>query len=82
MNTNTVLLYAGWAALAGALIPVMAALQGSLGRTLQSPLHASLIAVGMSFVAVGVVFALFRPAMPDVPGRPIAVPVSSLGKSS
>ena len=64
MNTNTVLLYAGWAALAGALIPVMAALQGSLGRTLQSPLHASLIAVGMSFVAVGVVFALFRPAMP------------------
>jgi len=45
--------------------PVMAALQGSLGRTLQSPLHASLIAVGMAFVAVGVVFSLFRPAMPS-----------------
>lgn len=64
MNTNTVLLYAAWAALAGALIPVMAALQGTLGRTLQSPLHASLIAVGMSFVAVGLVFAIFRPATP------------------
>jgi transporter family-2 protein len=64
MNTNNLLLYAGWAAVAGALIPVMAALQGTLGRTIQSPLHASLIAVGLSFVAVGVVFAAFRPAMP------------------
>ncbi|MEQ1609476.1 MAG: DMT family transporter [Hyphomonadaceae bacterium] len=64
MNTNTIILYAGWAALAGALIPVMAALQGSVGRTLQSPLHASLIAVGMAVVAVGVVLSLFRPAKP------------------
>lgn len=64
MNTNNLLMYAAWAALAGALIPVMAALQGTLGRTIQSPLHASLIAVGMSFLAVGLVFAAFRPAMP------------------
>ncbi len=64
MNSNNLLMYAAWAALAGALIPVMAALQGTLGRTIQSPLHASLIAVGMSFLAVGLVFAAFRPAMP------------------
>lgn len=64
MNSNNVVMYAAWAALAGILIPVMAALQGTLGRAIQSPLHASLIAVGMSLVAVGVVFAAFRPAMP------------------
>lgn len=64
MNTNNVVMYAAWAALAGVLIPMMAALQGTMGRAIQSPLHASLIAVGMAFVAVGVVFAAFRPAMP------------------
>ncbi len=64
MNMNNVAFLAVWAAAAGALIPVMAALQGTLGRTIQSPLHASLIAVGMSLVAVGCVFAAFRPAMP------------------
>ncbi len=64
MSFNTVAMYAAWAAVAGALIPVMAAMQGTLGRTLQSPMHASLIAVGMAFVGVGLVFAAFRPAMP------------------
>lgn len=61
---NNVAFFAAWSAVAGALIPVMAALQGTLGRTIQSPLHASLIAVGMSFVGVGLIVALFRPAMP------------------
>lgn len=64
MQMNNIALYAGWAALAGALIPVMAALQGTLGRTIASPLHASLIAVGVSFIGVGCVVALFRPALP------------------
>lgn len=64
MNSNNLMLYAAWAALAGVLIPVMAALQGTLGRTIQSPLHASLIAAGMSIVAVGIAFAALRPAMP------------------
>ena len=64
MNSNNLLMYAAWAAMAGALIPVMAALQGTLGRTIQSPLHASLIAAGMSIVAVGIAFAALRPAMP------------------
>jgi transporter family-2 protein len=62
---NNVLVLAAWSALAGGLIPVMAALQGTLGRTIQSPIHASLIAVGMSFVAVGLVFAAVRPPMPS-----------------
>lgn len=61
---NNVVVFAAWSAVAGALIPVMAALQGTLGRTIQSPLHASLIAVGMSFVGVGLIVALFRPPLP------------------
>lgn len=65
MKADALILYVGWAALAGALIPVMAALQGSMGRSLQSPFHASLIGVGIAFVTVGVVFAVFRPAMPS-----------------
>lgn len=64
MAINSLAVYAVWAAIAGALIPVMAALQGTLGRTIQSPLHASLIAVGMAFLAVGLVVAVFRPPLP------------------
>lgn len=65
MKTETLLVYIAWAAVAGALIPVMAALQGTLGRSLQSPFHASFIGVGIAFLAVGVVFAIARPAMPS-----------------
>ena len=65
MKADTLMLYVGWAALAGALIPVMAALQGTMGRSLQSPFHAALIGVGIAFVTVGVVFAVMRPAMPS-----------------
>jgi bacterial/archaeal transporter family-2 protein len=64
MKLETLVLYAGWAALAGALIPVMAALQGTMGRSLQSPFHAALIGVGIAFLSVGIVFAIARPAMP------------------
>lgn len=64
MNSNSVAIYAAWAALAGVLIPVMAALQGTMGRAIQSPLHASLIAAGMAIVAVGIAFAAIRPPMP------------------
>ena len=65
MKAETLVFYAGWAAAAGALIPVMAALQGTMGRSLQSPFHAALIGVGIAFVTVGITFALFRPAMPS-----------------
>lgn len=64
MSMNSLAFYVVWAAVAGALIPVMAAMQGALGRTIQSPLHASFIAVGMACLAVGLVLAAFRPAMP------------------
>ena len=65
MKADTLVFYAGWAALAGALIPVMAALQGTMGRSLQSPFHAALIGVGIAFLAVGITFAVMRPAMPS-----------------
>lgn len=65
MKADTLVFYAGWAALAGALIPVMAALQGTMGRSLQSPFHAALIGVGIAFLTVGITFAIMRPAMPS-----------------
>lgn len=65
MAINSLAFYAAWAAVAGALIPVMAALQGTLGRTIQSPLHASLIAVGVAFLSVGLLMAAVRPPMPS-----------------
>jgi len=65
MKAETLAFYASWAALAGAMVPVMAALQGTMGRSLQSPFHAALIGVGIAFVTVGITFAVFRPAMPS-----------------
>ncbi|HEX5005742.1 MAG TPA: DMT family transporter [Hyphomonadaceae bacterium] len=65
MKAETLVFYAAWSAAAGALIPVMAALQGTMGRSLQSPFHAALIGVGIAFVTVGIVFAVMRPAMPS-----------------
>lgn len=79
MNMNSVAFFAAWAALAGALIPVMAALQGTLGRTIQSPIHGSLIGVGMAFVSVGVVFAVIRPAMPPTSLFASVPPIAWLG---
>jgi transporter family-2 protein len=36
-----------------------------MGRSLQSPFHAALIGVGVAFLAVGITFAVVRPAMPS-----------------
>ncbi|MDZ4761989.1 MAG: DMT family transporter [Alphaproteobacteria bacterium] len=79
MTSNTLILYALWSGLAGALIPVMAALNGTLGRSIQSPLHASLIAVGLSFAAVGVTLMAFRPAMPNLAVLGSAPPLAYFG---
>lgn len=65
MKVETLVFYAAWSALAGVLIPVMAALQGTMGRSLQSPFHAALIGVGIAFLTVGITFAVSRPAMPS-----------------
>ena len=76
---NNVLFLAAWSALAGALIPVMAALQGTLGRTIQSPVHASLIGVGVAFLAVGVLFAVLRPATPSMSLFATVPPIAWVG---
>jgi transporter family-2 protein len=65
MKADALVVYASWAALAGATVPVMAAMQGTMGRSLQSPFHAALIGVGVAFLAVGITFAVVRPAMPS-----------------
>jgi bacterial/archaeal transporter family-2 protein len=54
MNALTFVRYAAWAALAGAFIPVMAALNARLGRVLGEPMHAvwCLFAVGLAAASV------------------------------
>jgi transporter family-2 protein len=64
MNLHTILLFTAWSAIAGGVIPVMAALNGSLGRSIGSPIHAALIlGVGGVIVMAGVLLVV-RPAMP------------------
>ena len=65
MQSNMMFL-AGWSALAGALIPVLAANSSTLGRAWGSPIHAALLAVGLSFVTVSVVLMVARPAAPTM----------------
>ena len=60
MNPVAIALYALWAALAGGTIPVMAALSGSLGRSLQSPIHASGVTVLVAVIGIGVALHLAR----------------------
>ncbi len=59
------LMYVIWSAFAGALIPVLAASNGTLGRTIGSPLYASLVAVLLAVVAVCVPLLVTRPAIPS-----------------
>lgn len=65
MQSNLIFL-AAWSALAGALIPVLAANNGALGRAWGAPVHATLALVGLAFVCVAIVFAVMRPAAPGV----------------
>ena len=58
------LIYVAWSALAGALIPVMAATNGALGRLIGSPSYASLVAVIVALVAVALMLLIMRPAVP------------------
>lgn len=62
---NQGLIYAVWSAIAGALIPVMAASTGTLGRSIGSPFHASLASI---LAAAALVFAVFLWARPAMPG--------------
>ena len=58
------LIYLAWSALTGALIPVMAATNGTLGRLIASPLYASLAAALVALAGVAVTLLFLRPAMP------------------
>jgi len=64
MKADTLVLYAAWAAVAGGLIPVMASMNGTLGRAIGSPIHASLVLCLAGTVGVIAVWLVFRPAMP------------------
>ncbi len=66
MSVNTLAMYAMWAALAGGLIPVLAATNGALGRAWGSSIHASLMAVGLGVLSLAVLLAVVRPAAPSV----------------
>ncbi len=65
MQSNLVFL-AAWSALAGALIPVLAANNGALGRAWGAPFHSTLAVVGLSFVTVAIVLAVARPPAPEM----------------
>lgn len=64
MTLNNLIFFSAWSALAGGLIPVMAAMNGTLGRTIASPIHASLILCFAGTLGVIAVLIAFRPAMP------------------
>ena len=59
------LIYIAWSALAGALIPVMAATNGTLGRLIGNPPYASLAAVLVATAGVVLMLLLTRPAVPS-----------------
>ena len=52
MNAQSAFLYAGIALFSGMLIPIMAALSGSMGRTLGNPQLAAVIIAGGAFTMV------------------------------
>jgi bacterial/archaeal transporter family-2 protein len=66
MGGNQTLLLGAWAALAGGLIPVLAALSGGLNRSLQSPMHVAAISMAVGAVVGGLALLVFRPAAPSI----------------
>lgn len=62
---NTLLFYIAWSAVAGGGIPIMAAMNGTLGRAIGSPVHASLVLVLAGLTGILVVYAIVRPPMPS-----------------
>ena len=59
------LIYLAWSGLAGALIPVMAATNGTLGRLIASPLYAALAAALVALAGVAITLLILRPAAPS-----------------
>jgi transporter family-2 protein len=63
---GTLVFYALWAGAAGAMIPVMASLNGTLGRTTGAPYYAALISVTLALSVVLVTLLATRPAFPSM----------------
>ena len=68
-----------WAALAGAFIPVMAILNGRLGRTLGNSLHAPIILFSVGFICCCVCSIYFEKSLPKLSEIGNAQPAEYLG---
>ena len=71
--------YFAWAALAGAFIPVMAVLNGKLGRTLGDPLYAAMILFGVGFFLFGIGALVFAKVPLELSSFKSAEPVQFIG---
>lgn len=68
-----------WAALAGAFIPVMAILNGRLGKSMGEALHASVILFGVGFLFCLTVALVLTKSLPHATDLANAKPVEYLG---
>jgi transporter family-2 protein len=68
-----------WAALAGAFIPVMAILNGRLGKSMGEALHASVILFGVGFLFCLTVALVLTKSLPHATDLANAKPIEYLG---
>ena len=68
-----------WAALAGAFIPVMAILNGRLGKSMGEALHASVILFGVGFLFCLTVALVLTKSLPHATDLANAKPIEDLG---
>ena len=68
-----------WAALAGAFIPVMAILNGRLGKSMGEALHASVILFGVGFLFCLTVALVLTKSLPNAADLANAEPIEYLG---
>ena len=68
-----------WAALAGAFIPVMAILNGRLGKSMGEALHASVILFGVGFLFCLTVALVLTKSLPQAADLANAKPIEYLG---
>lgn len=68
-----------WAALAGAFIPVMAILNGRLGKSMGEALHASVILFGVGFLFCLTIALMLTKSLPHAADLANAKPIEYLG---
>lgn len=76
MNSTRLLL---WAALAGAFIPVMAIVNGRLGRSIGEVMHAPVVLFGISFMISLACALFFTRSLPDLSELGNIRPIDYLG---